>query len=146
MRKMKQKDLKRIHEICARKGLPVAEFEKYIMTDADSLMPASTKATLRKNGRGMTIKQHRWFRVLIPIGLLVISAVIGVFVAKLFPEIKNIGTFIMFGGVVTGVLLYFLSNFFPIRCPHCTSNLKYYNVENSYMARYTCKSCGFKGR
>ena len=94
----------------------------------------------------MTVTQHRWTKWLAPIGLIILSAPAGVHVARAFPDIKSIGNFVLFGGIVAAMLASFVHQFLPVQCPECGAKLDYYNSTHGKMPRYTCKGCGFKGR
>jgi hypothetical protein len=94
----------------------------------------------------MTVQQHRWSKWLIPIGLIVVSVPAGAFVARLFPDVRSMGNFVLFGGIVIAMLASFAHQFFPVQCPECKARLEYYPSTHGKMPRYTCKGCGFNGR
>ncbi len=94
----------------------------------------------------MTVSQHRWTKWLVPIGLVVAAVPAAVCVAKSFPDIKSIGNFVLFGGIVIAMLTSFVHQFLPVQCPQCGTKLEYYNSTHGNMPRYTCNGCGFTGR
>jgi hypothetical protein len=94
----------------------------------------------------MTISQHRWTKWLAPIGLVVVAAPVGVLFTRSFPDIKSIGIFVLFGGIVAAMLASFIHQFLAIQCPTCGARLEYYPATHGKMPRYTCKGCGFTGR
>jgi predicted RNA-binding Zn-ribbon protein involved in translation (DUF1610 family) len=94
----------------------------------------------------MTLSQHRWTKWGAPIGLVIVAALIGVHVARAFPNIKYIGNFVVFGGIISAMLVSLIHQFLPVQCPECGAKLEYYPATHGKMPRYTCKGCGFKAR
>ncbi len=94
----------------------------------------------------MTIRQHRIARWVYPALIVIAGFPLAIRAVRMFPEIESIGSFVLFGAILAGMLVAFLLQFAAVKCPNCQEKLEYYSAKHSKMSRYTCATCGYKDK